>query len=103
MPVARSLSFDKAQSLDTLFRRVGDSGEYVGLMYWPADASSATLQLADGNNRWAPIDGRLDAGRPRLRELTKGMVTHLEAIEKEYKNALARSNGRDEIRTMRLP
>lgn len=96
------VKFDRGGTLTTVLRRVGATDRWRGMIYWPIAATAARLEVAAPAKsvKWTAVPGRLQTDRTAMDRLVAASNEQLKAVEKMYKTALARSEGRDQMRTM---
>jgi hypothetical protein len=88
--------YDRGGSAPVVFRRVGESTRWVGLISWPAGAKSARVTLGSSS-------GTVQPGRPSFDEVLARSEGSLKNLKKRAANTRFRRDGGDIVKTIPVP
>jgi hypothetical protein len=98
--VVAAITFDKGSGHKTVLRRIGKSMTWRGGIVWPVAATSARVEIENPSK--AVVPGSVSVGRKSIEALEKDLDVSLAKIVKDYENAKARAEGRDQAETVTL-
>jgi hypothetical protein len=94
------VTFDKGGPLKTLARRVVNSDRWLVPVYWPVDATRASLTLRASRRSRPAASAEVAARRASDRQLLASYSAAAKKIEHDFKDANFRAAGADSLRTV---
>lgn len=96
-----AVRFDRGGEHPVAFRRVHRTATWIGRVYWPADATRASVSVGTGPS--AVDAGTLTTGRPTLVSVAENVRKAAAIVRKKYKETNFRAAGADNVKTVPVP